>query len=125
LATIGTFEQSTRRECRGGNTEVALATEVPGVTTLSCAVDGLNLTVVCSAVSTPPKRGPSAADRHFTRRAGPGGNALDVAKNLLGWRLKKCVKLPRKTSPRGLDFRLGAGRHCRGIHYRLGDDRNV
>ena len=124
LATIGTVEKSTDRQCWGGITEVALAAEVPVVTTLSCAVDGLNLTVVCSAVSTPLKRGPSAADRHIVWRARPGRNALDIAKNLLGWRMKKCVKLPRKTSPQGLDFRLGASRHRRGIHYRLGDDRN-
>ena len=83
-------------------------------------MDGLNLTAVFEAVNTPSQGGPSAADRHFVRRAGPGRKALDIAKNQLCWKVKKCVTLPRKTRPQGLDFRRGRVRPRRSIHYRFG-----
>ncbi len=109
-----------RIESRGDIIDVALAAEMSVGTTSSCAVDGLDLTVVRKAVCTSPLGGPSAASRHFVRWAGPGCKALDIAKNQLWWKVQKCVKLPRKTNPSGMDFRHGPLRPCCGIHYRLG-----
>ena len=125
IRTIETLDQSMRIEARGGIIEVALATEMSRVTTCSCAVDGLNLTVVYEAVITPPTGGPSAADRHFKRRAGPGRKALDVAKNRLWWRYQRCGLTAPKTSPSGRDLRQGGFRPCRGIYCRLGDARDA
>ena len=79
LATIGPLEYSTRIDRRGGIIEVAFATKMSVVTTRSCAVDGLNPTVVYEAASAPSSGGPSAADRHFVRRARPGRKSLDIA----------------------------------------------
>jgi hypothetical protein len=112
-----------RIECRGAIIEVAFAAKMSVVTTISCAVDGPEPTVVSEAVCTLPFGGPSAADRHFVWRAGPGCKALDIAKNLLWWKVKKCAKLPRKTNPSGSDFRQGQTRPCCGIHYRPGNNR--
>ncbi len=66
-----------------GVIEVALAAEMSVATTVSCAVDGFDPTDVDEAVNTPANGGPSAADRHIYRRAGPGRKALDIAKNLI------------------------------------------
>ena len=83
MAIIGPFDRTAAINHRGGIIDVAFAAEMSVVTTMSCAVDGTDLTVVHEAVRTPPVGGPSTADRHFVRRAGPGWKALDIAKNQL------------------------------------------
>ena len=125
MGTIETLDQSMRLGARGGIIEVALATQMSRVTTCSCAVDGLNLTVVFEAVHTPPSGGPSAADRHFKRRAGPGRKVLDVAKNRIWSRYQRCELTAPKTDPSGCAFRHGDFPPCRGIHYRFGDSRDA
>ncbi len=74
--------------------KVAVAAEVSVVAAMPCAVDGLGLTVGFEAVNAPSSDGLQAADKHSKRRAWPGRSALDIAKNLLRWKVEKCVNLP-------------------------------
>ncbi len=105
----------------GHHAQVAFAAEVSGVAALPCAVDVSYLTVGLEAVNTPSSGGPQAADSQFKRRARPGPESLDIAKNLLRWRVKNCVNLPRKTGSwesayRPLRTRVGRSVHgCHGV----------
>jgi hypothetical protein len=110
------LDLSMRITRQGDHAKVALAAEVSVVAALPCAVDGLSLTVGYEAVNTPSPDGPQAADRQFKRGAQPGLDALDIAKNLLRWKLERCVKLPRKTGSAELDNRLVCARTCRSLH---------
>ena len=105
MASDVKLDLSMRIARHGDRAKVAFAAEVSVVADIPCAVDGLNLTVGFDAVSTPSDDGPQAADKHSTRRAWPGRKALDIAKNLLGWKVEKCVILPRKTGSAELAFR--------------------
>ena len=78
------LDLSMRIDRHGDRAEVAFAAEVSVVAAQPCAVDGLNLTVVCEAVITASSDDPHAANKHTKRRAWPGRISLDVAKNLLG-----------------------------------------
>ncbi|TXH84627.1 MAG: hypothetical protein E6Q77_02315 [Rhizobium sp.] len=81
------LDLSMRISRHGDHTKVAVAAEVSVVAALPCAVDWLNLTVGLKAVNTLSSDGPQAADSQFKRRAQPGRNALDIAKNLLRWKV--------------------------------------
>ena len=89
---------------QGDLAKVAVAAEVSVVAAMPCAEDGLGLTVGFEAVNTPSPDGLQAADKHSKRRAWPGRNALDIAKNLLRWKAEKCVNLPRKTGSSELAY---------------------
>ncbi len=69
---------------QGDLAKVAVAAEVSVVAAMPCAEDGLGLTVGFEAVNTPSTDGLQTADKHSKRRAWPGRNELDIAKNLLG-----------------------------------------
>ncbi len=100
----------------GDHAKVAVAAEVSVVAAQPCAVDVSYLTVGLEAVNTPSTDGPQAADSHFKRRARPGPESLDIAKNLLRWRVKKCVNLPRKTGSSELAYRPARSRVGRSVH---------
>ena len=72
---------------QGDHAKVAFAAEVSVVADHPCAVDWRSPTVALEAVNTPSQDGPTAADKHLKRRARPGRKALDIAKNLLRWRM--------------------------------------
>jgi hypothetical protein len=95
MASDVKLDLSMRIARQGDHAKVALAAEVSVVADLPWAVDGLNLTVGLEAANTPSSDGPQAADSQFKRRAWPGREALDIAKNLLRWKVTKCVNLPR------------------------------
>jgi hypothetical protein len=119
MASEVKLDLSMRITRHGDHAKVAIAAEVSVVAAMPCAVDGLSLTVGLEAVNTPSSDGPRAADSQFKRRAWPGQIALDVAKNLLGWKVEKCVNLPRKTGSEGLanrPVRLRARRSVHGCH---------
>jgi hypothetical protein len=116
MASDVKLDLSMRIARQGDRTEVAFAVEVSVVADQPCAVDWLNLTVGFEAVSTPSKDDPQAADKHSKRRAWPGRKALDVAKNLLWWKVKKCVILPRKTGSPELAFRRVRSCARRSVH---------
>ncbi len=78
-----TLEVSMRIDIRGNLAKVAIAAEVSVVAGRPCAVDGSNSANVVSAVNTSPQGDPKAANRHSSRRAGPGQITLDLAKNRL------------------------------------------
>ena len=102
----------------GDRAKVAVAAEVSVVAAMPCAVDGLSLTVGFEAVNAPSSDGLQAADKLSKRRAWPGRNALDIAKNLLRWKVKECVNLPRKTGSPELDNRRlrNSARARRSVH---------
>ena len=87
MASDVKLDLSMRIARHGEHAKVAFAAEVSVVADHTCAVDWLRPTVALEAVSTPSQDGPSAADKHFTRRARPGRKALDIAKNLLRSRM--------------------------------------
>ena len=99
----------------GGDTEVAVAAKVSLVWEYTGEMDGLNSTVALEAVNA-LRFGPQAADKHSTRRAGPGRKALDSAQKPLRWKATKCVNSPRKTGPLGLAHRLVRFRARRSVH---------
>jgi hypothetical protein len=116
MASDVTLALSMRIARHGGNTEVALAANVSLVWEYSGEMDGLNSTVALEAVSA-QCFGPQAADKHSTRRAGPGRKALDSAQKPLRWKAAKCVNLPRKTGSIELAHQLvrvrtGCSVHC-------------
>ena len=116
---IEKLEISTWIDIGGGLTKVAFATEVSVVAACPCAVDGLSLTVALEAVTTPLLSGPTAANRHLKRRAEPGRKALDVAKNRLQWKARKCVNLTPKTGQLELAIRRGSLCPRRSVHDRF------
>ena len=99
----------------GDIAEVAFAAKVSVVSEYQSAVDDLSLTVALEAVSV-LSFGPQAADKHSTRRAGPGRKALDSVQKPLRWKAEKCVKLPRKTGSLELAHRHVRLRTCRSVH---------
>ena len=85
------LDLSMRIARHGDRAEVAFAAKVSVVAAEPCAVDGLNLAVGFDAVITASTDDPHTADKHSKRRAQPGRRALDIAKNLLGWKVEICV----------------------------------
>ena len=114
------LDLSMRIESRGDHAEVAFAAQVSVGAAKPCSVDSPNLTVAVKAVNTLSKDNPSAADKHLSRRAGLGRKALDVAKNLLRWKVPKCVISSPKTGSSEPGFRRDRSRSRRGIHDRRG-----
>jgi hypothetical protein len=120
IASDVKLDLSMRIVRHGDLAKVAVAAEVSVVAAMPCAEDGLNLTVAFEAVNAPSFDGLQAADKHLNGRARPGRNALDIAKNLLRWKVKKCVKLPPKTGSTELAYRRARiiGRTRRSVHGR-------
>jgi hypothetical protein len=83
MASYVKLDLSMRIERHGDRAKVAFAAEVSVVAAMPCTGDGLSLTVGFEAVNAPSWDGLQAADKHSKRRAWPGLNALDIAKNLL------------------------------------------
>ena len=83
MASYVKLDLSMRIVRHGDRAKVAFAAEVSVVAAMPCAGDGLSLTVGFEAVNAPSWDGLQAADKHSKRRAWPGLNALDIAKNLL------------------------------------------
>jgi len=118
MASYVKLELSMRIVRQGDRAKVAVAAEVSVVAAMPCAEDGLGLTVGFEAVNAPSPDGLPAADKHSKRRAWPGRDALDIAKNLLRWKVTKCVNLPRKTGSLELAYRFARSfvRACRSVH---------
>ena len=85
------LDLSMRIARHGDRADVAFAAEVSVVAAQPCAVDVLNLAVGFEAVNAASSDDPHTADKHSKRQARPGRRALDIAKNLLGWKVEKCV----------------------------------
>ncbi|VVT28987.1 conserved hypothetical protein [Roseovarius sp. EC-HK134] len=127
MASDVKLDLSMRIVRHGDLAKVAVAAEVSVVAAMPCAEDGLSLTVGFEAVNAPSSDGLQAADKHSKRRAWPGRNALDTAKNLLTWKVTKCVNLPRKTGSPELAYRLARyfDRARRSVHGRHGVRREA
>ena len=91
LASDVKLDVSMRIAALGDHAKVAFAAEVSVGAVIPCAVDGRSPTVAHEAVNTPSSDGPTAADKHSRRRPWPGQKSLDLAKNLLRWKVRKCV----------------------------------
>ncbi|RVV96613.1 hypothetical protein EKE94_18000 [Mesobaculum littorinae] len=127
MASDVKLELSMRIVRQGDLAKVAVSAEVSVVAAMPCAEDGLSLTVGFEAVNAPSYDGLQAADKHSKRRAWPGRNALDIAKNLLRWKVEKCVNLPRKTGSPELAYRRARTSDCarRSVHGRHGVRREA
>ena len=84
MASDSKLDLSMRITRQGDHAQVAVAAEVSVVAASPCAVDVSHLTVGMEAVNTLSTDNPQAADSQFKRRARPGPESLDIAKNLLG-----------------------------------------
>jgi len=74
----------------GGDTEVAVAAKVSLVWEYTGEMDGLNSTVALEAVNA-LRFGPQAADKHSTRRAGPGRIPPNVSSYFAQIARNKCL----------------------------------
>jgi len=127
MASDVKLDLSMRIVRHGDLAKVAVAAEVSVVAAMPCAEDVLGLTVGFEAANAPSFDGLQAADKHSKRRAWPGRNALDIAKNLLRWKVTRCVNLPLKTGSPELAYRPARNSDCarRSVHGRHGVRREA